>query len=225
MTTSEEREARTEKRDERSEQPDEQRDEKRDERTEQRHEKRGERSEKLDEKREKREERGEEAEEADEAAEQRQYILAQFTDRAFHLAEDVVYYFTGLLLLAGAVVVLGEAVWEFATSLSDGVLKAIEASLSSLLIVFILVELLSAVRTIITERELVAEPFLIVGILAAIKEMVNIATFHIEDQKTSEAMIEIGGLAGVVIGLCLAILILRRSRGETKKDRDEKLPA
>jgi uncharacterized membrane protein (DUF373 family) len=105
----------------------------------------------------------------------------------------VIYALTGLLLVGGALVVVVHAVFKFATSASEGVTAAVEASVSSLLIVFILVELLSAVRTVITERRLVAEPFLVVGILAAIKEMVSLSTFRIHDQKVADAMVTVGG--------------------------------
>ena len=44
--------------------------------------------------------------------------------------------------------------------------------LDTLLLVFIVVELLSAVRSTMSERVLIAEPFLIVGIIASIKEIV-----------------------------------------------------
>ena len=44
--------------------------------------------------------------------------------------------------------------------------------LDTLLLVFIIVELLSAVRRTLSQRELIAEPFLIVGIIASIKEIV-----------------------------------------------------
>ena len=45
-------------------------------------------------------------------------------------------------------------------------------ALDGLLLVFILVELFGAVRTTVAERTLVAEPFLVVGIIAPIKEIV-----------------------------------------------------
>ena len=44
--------------------------------------------------------------------------------------------------------------------------------LDTLLLLFIIVELLFAVRATLSKRELVAEPFLLVGIIASIKEIV-----------------------------------------------------
>lgn len=175
--------------------------------------------------RERTDDRQERTEVAAEAAEQRHDVVARVTDRSLHVAEDLVYALTGLLLVGGALVVVTHAAWKFAISAPDGVISAIEASVSSLLIVFILVELLSAVRTVITERQLVAEPFLVVGILAAIKEMVSLSTFRIHDQKVSDAMLTVGGLAAVVIGLAIAILVLRRGRLAEEASEDTSTPA
>ncbi len=213
MTTSEEQQTRTDeqraktdeqraKTDEQGARTDEQRD-----RTEQRHAQ-------TEQKESRREERQVRKEQTEQEVEQTQDFFADFSDRALHIAEDVIYALAGILLVGGAVVVLIDAVYGFATNFSDGVIKAIEKAFTSMLIVFILVELLAAVRTVITERTLVAEPFLIVGILAAIKEMVTVATFKIELQKPTDAMLKIAGLGAVVIGLAVAILLLRRGTRE-----------
>src|SRR5688500_17487597 len=87
-------------------------------------------------------------------------------------SEDVLYAFVSFMLVAGALIVLVEAGHSLVTETDDGALKTIEHGLDSLLIVFILIELLSAVRVTIAERHLVAEPFLLVGIIASIKEIV-----------------------------------------------------
>ncbi|HEV3402329.1 MAG TPA: phosphate-starvation-inducible PsiE family protein [Acidimicrobiales bacterium] len=151
----------------------------------------------------------------------RQGHIAAGTTQGLHIAEDIIYALTALLLAGGALIVLGVAVYHFATDVSKGVEDAIEATLNSLLIVFILVELLAAMRQAIDEHMLVAEPFLLVGILAAIKEMVVVSTFKIETQKTSDVVLKIGVLAGVVIGLAIAILVLRRKVREPEESTEE----
>jgi uncharacterized membrane protein (DUF373 family) len=166
------------------------------------------------------EKRRESAEERERTAEQQGHIAAA-TTQSLHMAEDVIYALTALLLAGGALIVLGVAVYHFATDVSKGVEDAIEATLNSLLIVFILVELLAAVRQAIDEHMLVAEPFLLVGILAAIKEMVVVSTFKIETQKTSDVVLKIGVLAAVVIGLAIAILVLRRKVREPEESTEE----
>ena len=151
----------------------------------------------------------------------RQGRIAAGTTQGLHIAEDIIYALTALLLAGGALIVLTVAVYHFATDISKGVEKAIEVTLNSLLIVFILVELLAAVRQAIDEHKLVAEPFLLVGILAAIKEMVVVSTFRIENQKTSDTVLKIGVLAAIVIGLAVATLILRRRVREPEESDEE----
>ena len=151
----------------------------------------------------------------------RQGRIAAGTTQGLHIAEDIIYALTALLLAGGALIVLGVAVYHFATDVSKGVEKAIEVTLNSLLIVFILVELLAAVRQAIDEHKLVAEPFLLVGMLAAIKEMVVVSTFRIEAQKTSDVVLKIGVLAAIVIGLAVATLIMRRRVREPGESTDE----
>ncbi|MGI9033278.1 MAG: phosphate-starvation-inducible PsiE family protein [Acidimicrobiales bacterium] len=151
---------------------------------------------------------------------ERQDIVARLTTLSLHMIEDVIYTLTALLLVAGAFIVLGSAVYHLVTEVSDGVTKAIEAALNSLLIVFILVELLTAVRSAIDEHLLVAEPFLLVGILAAIKEMVVLATFGIDKEKASDSVLKLGVLGALVIGLSVATLILRRREREPKEVGD-----
>ncbi|HEX2063540.1 MAG TPA: phosphate-starvation-inducible PsiE family protein [Acidimicrobiales bacterium] len=161
-----------------------------------------------------RDERQAEFEEREAKTAQQQDVVATTTERGLHIAEDIIYAVVALVLAGGAGVVLVEAIYEFATGVSDDVTKAIEEALSSLLIVFILVELLSAVRSAIKERRLVAEPFLLVGILAAIKELVVVTTFKFEELKPADAAIKIGVLGAVLIGLAIATLLLRRKERE-----------
>ena len=151
---------------------------------------------------------------------EKQDAVASLATTALHVVENVIYVFTALLLVAGAVIVLSQAVYRLATDSPHGVTKAIQATLNSLLIVFILVELLSAVRAAIDEHLLVAEPFLLVGILAAIKEMVVIATFRLDEGKVSDAMLKIGVLGAIVIALAVATLVLRRREREPREVGD-----
>lgn len=147
-------------------------------------------------------------------------VFSRLTAVALHLMEDAIYALTALVLVAGALIVLSHAVYQLAHQIGHGVTRAIEAALDSLLIVFILVELLSAVRSAIDEHLLVAEPFLLVGILAAIKEMVVLATFKIDTESASQTALKIGVLGAVVLGLAVATLVLRRREREPKEAGD-----
>jgi uncharacterized membrane protein (DUF373 family) len=139
-------------------------------------------------------------------------------DRFLKWAEVAVYAVVALALLTGAVLLLGAAVRELFAHLDDGAVSAATSLLSTLLLVFIFVELLGAVRTTVQERGLVAEPFLLVGIIAAIKEIVLIGSAPPPDGEDfaqfRDSMIEIGVLTGVVLLLAISSLLLRRRQRE-----------
>ena len=77
-------------------------------------------------------------------------------------------------------------------------------------------------RVIIRERRLVAEPFLLVGIIAAIKEIVVVAGAEQPTEGSFEtfrdAMIEIGVLAAIVLVLSISALLLRRREREPAEE-------
>jgi uncharacterized membrane protein (DUF373 family) len=130
-------------------------------------------------------------------------------------AEMAIYVAISVGLVLGAVALLVEAVKSFFEDMGDGVLWAATQMLSVLLLVFVFVELLGAVRSTVSERRLVAEPFLLVGIIAAIKEIVLIGGTEralAEWAIFRNAMIEIAVLAGVVLALALSTWLLRRGR-------------
>jgi len=82
----------------------------------------------------------------------------------------------------------------------------------------ILVELLGAVRTTLAERApLVAEPFLLVGIIAAIKEIVVLSAFERDDMPAEDLALQLGVLAGVVLALAIAALLVRRKEREPEE--------
>jgi uncharacterized membrane protein (DUF373 family) len=91
--------------------------------------------------------------------------------------------------------------------------------LDTLLLVFVLIELLSAVRVTLTEHKLLAEPFLLVGVIATIKELV--VTANEARDKTGEAFdeaaIEIGVLSGLLLVLAVALFLLRRKEREPEE--------
>ena len=140
-------------------------------------------------------------------------------DRFLGTAENLVYAVVGILLMVAAVLTLVAVGYELFSSLEDGTLDAVTAALDGLLLVYILVELLGAVRATIRERKLVAEPFLMVGIIASIKEIV-VASLKASDLKGDEftdTMTEIGVLAVVILLLGLTSFLVRRKEREPEE--------
>src|SRR6201991_591115 len=135
------------------------------------------------------------------------------------MLEDAVYWAIALVLIIGSVALL---IAQFNTLLrlrNSSVNVVMIEILDGLLLIFIFVELLYAVRSCLRSREIVAEPFLIVGILAGIKEIVVLsveaAALLDKGPDFSRAVVEIGVLGGVVLVLALAAFVLRERRRDT----------
>jgi uncharacterized membrane protein (DUF373 family) len=144
----------------------------------------------------------------------------RFADRVLGVIEDSVYWAIAAVLAVGSVALL---VSQFNTMLrlrnSPASTVMLEV-LDGLLLIFIFVELLYAVRSCLRSHEIVAEPFLIVGILAGIKEIVVLsveaATLLEKGPEFSRAIVEIGVLGGVVLVLAVAAFVLRERRRDTE---------
>jgi uncharacterized membrane protein (DUF373 family) len=143
----------------------------------------------------------------------------RLADRVLAFIEDGVYWAIAVVLIAGSVALL---VAQFNTMLhlrNAPASKVMLEVLDGLLLIFIFVELLYAVRSCLRSHEIVAEPFLIVGILAGIKEIVVLsveaATLLGDGPQFARAIVEIGVLAGVVLALAVAAFVLRERRRDT----------
>jgi uncharacterized membrane protein (DUF373 family) len=142
--------------------------------------------------------------------EHKETTLARAASTILHLSEDLLYLVVSVLLVAGAGMVLIDTAYGLVTDLDDGTTAAVEHALDSLLIVFILIELLGAVRETVRRRHLVAEPFLLVGMIASIKEIVVLSAFAPDDADVGDTVLQIGVLGAVVVGLSVALLLLRQ---------------
>jgi uncharacterized membrane protein (DUF373 family) len=144
-------------------------------------------------------------------------------DRLLVIVEDVIYASIAVLLAASALVVLVRAALSGVQSATSAEPDAMIEVLDSLLLVFIFVELLYAVRTTLRERQIVAEPFLIAGILTAIKEIIVLSVKAANDYlgkgpEFARAIVEIGVLGALVIGLAWAAVLLRVKEKEPQEN-------
>lgn len=149
----------------------------------------------------------------------------QFADRALGFLEDIVYWAIAVVLIIGSVALL---VSQFNTMLS---LRSAPAKtvmlevLDGLLLIFIFVELLYAVRSCLRSREIVAEPFIIVGILACIKEIVVLsveaATLLKDGPQFSRAIVEVAVLGVAVLVLAVAAFVLRERRRDNSNPAED----
>ncbi len=148
-------------------------------------------------------------------------------NRLLEGAETVVYVGIAVLLLLTAAGLLVGAARRLPGVLGEGEKVALEL-LDALLLIFIVVELLYAVRMTIAKRELVAEPFLLVGIIASIKEIVVLSVKAAEEVGTGEvfddSLAEIGVLGVLVLLLGLTAYLLRRKEREPGEGDDSDDP-
>ncbi len=130
--------------------------------------------------------------------------MQERTERWIERAENVIYLLLATVLLVIAAAVLVQAGGTMARFGSDGVTNVAIEMLDLLLLVFIVVELLFAVRATIARRELIAEPFILVGIIAAIKEIV-VLSVKAPDLLGTKEFDDLAQLVGLLAG---AILVL-----------------
>src|SRR5215208_4945836 len=121
-------------------------------------------------------------------------------------------------LIAGGAILLGVVVYDFVRGLGhEPVVGQVLELLSGLLLVFIFTELVSTIRVVIARRKVIVEPFLIVGMVAAIRRLIVIsaeAENLLGTAKFRDLMLEIGLLAGTVLLLGATVLALRIRRGD-----------
>jgi uncharacterized membrane protein (DUF373 family) len=119
-------------------------------------------------------------------------------------------------LAVGGIVLLSSVVYGFVRDLGEGpVLGQVLDLLGGLLLVFIFTELISTIRVVIARRALQVEPFLIVGIVAAIRRLIVVsaeAENVLGTPRFRDVMVEIGVLAGAALVLGTTVLLLRLAR-------------
>src|SRR5215207_11248718 len=151
--------------------------------------------------------------------------IGRFGTRLLEIAENIVYVGIASFLVGTALVCLvlaGKTTWGLVSDFSE---QPVLDLLDVLLLVFIVVELLFAVRTTVEKRELLAEPFLLVGIIASIKEIVVLSVEAAgvlgKGDEFRDRVIEIAVLGVLVVLLGVTSFLLRRK----EREPDEGAPA
>jgi uncharacterized membrane protein (DUF373 family) len=148
------------------------------------------------------------------------YHARSWISRAFTVVEDIVYVGLGLLLGASAIVLLVSGVISFGRSLVDGSFpEAAVALLDRILLILLIVELLYTVQVSFREHALLPEPFLLVGLIAAIRRvLVLTAEFGQKSRQTEEMfrnfLIELAVLTGLILAITISLMLLRRQNKE-----------
>ena len=126
-----------------------------------------------------------------------------------------------LALIVGGTILLGVVMYDFVSGLGQGPFVVVVLELlSGLLLVFIFTELITTIRIVIARRRVVVEPFLFVGIVAAIRRLIVISAEAENLLGTAEfrdVILEIGVLAGTVLLLGATVLLLRITHREDRE--------
>jgi len=150
----------------------------------------------------------------------------RFADRVLSIAEDAVYWAIAVILVAGAAALLVAQVKTMLSLLDTPTSNVMLELLDGVLLIFIFVELLYAVRTSLRSHEIAVEPFLIVGILACIKEIVvqsvEAAKLVGQGPEFARTIVQTGVLGALVLVLAVAAWVLRqRSLAAPLQDEGE----
>ncbi len=128
-------------------------------------------------------------------------------------AERVVYYGAALALLVTVGMLFVSAGASLLAVFEEGPLQVALTVLDRVLLIFIFVELLNTIGIVVREREILAEPFLLIGLIAVVRRILLVtaeAEQTIGTEQFLNLVIELGVLTALVISLAAALYFTRR---------------
>jgi len=142
--------------------------------------------------------------------------LREWISSGFTRVEDVTYVGLGLVLAVSVLVLLvivalslGQAIMS--ANLPQKIVRLLDQSL----LILMIVEILYTVQVSFREHTLVAEPFLIVGLIAAIRRVLILTAEFSKPAEISEVafhnvMFELGLLTVLILALVFSLFLLKR---------------
>lgn len=126
--------------------------------------------------------------------------------------EDIIYFIVALLLVASAVLLVYNEIVSFPEFFkSENQVQTIIEIISKTLLLVMVLEILYTVRITIKEHVLCSEPFLIVGLIAAIRRIliISVETAYFQE-RINMYMLEIGVLSGMILIFVVSIVLLKK---------------
>ncbi len=145
--------------------------------------------------------------------------------RVFSAVEDITYVGLGILLAGSSFILLASGLISFGQNLMAGSLATnIVSLLDRILLILLVVELLYTVQVSFRERILVPEPFLLVGLIAAIRRVLVLTAelAHVQDQPDvvfQRFIMELGVLTIMIVALVVSLVLLRNLKGKVAAER------
>lgn len=143
--------------------------------------------------------------------------------RVFAVCEDVIYILLGVLLVAVAGLVVYLAVTSFVSALHSGdQMAGVIGVIDGILLGLMVAEILYTVIISFESHSLRAEPFLIVGLIAAVRRVLLISLEATHVYKLSRDvfvsyMIEMGLLTVLILIFGVSIYLLRKQAATRSK--------
>ena len=140
----------------------------------------------------------------------------ELSARILSKAEEYLYLIAGFILVFAAVGLLISAVYEMILRIMEvSYLSALVHLLDRVLLVLMLAEIIYTIQRIARTRHLEATPFLIVGIIAAVRRILIITAESVEEVNLADpvfqgALAELGLLSVMVLLLAISLVLLNK---------------
>ena len=144
-----------------------------------------------------------------------QNLARVWIGRVFTAVEDVVYIGLGLLLAGCALALLVMGAVQFVQSVAAGDARTVHL-LDRILLILLILELLYSVQVSFRKHALVPEPFLLVGLISAIRRVLVLTAEFGELREQSgigaqQFVTELAVLTVLIIALAISLVMLRKS--------------
>ncbi len=146
-------------------------------------------------------------------------------ERTLETAENYIYYGGGVILVVAALGLMLSAVVEsldlaFAGKSTSAVITLLDRVLLALMVA----EIIYTVTSMAKKRHLDVQPFLIIGVIAAVRRMLVItaeSAMHVDmtDPKFQAALVELGLLALIILLLAISFRLLPASDDATAVEK------
>ena len=142
--------------------------------------------------------------------------LREWVSSGFTRVEDIAYIALGIILAVSAMGLLGTLVLALGQALlAANLSEKIVELLDQVLLILMIVEILYTVQVSFREHTLVAEPFLIVALIAAVRRVLILTAEFSKPAEVVEAtfrnaMFELGLLTVLILALVFSLFLVKR---------------
>jgi hypothetical protein len=142
--------------------------------------------------------------------------LREWISSGFTRVEDVAYIALGLILAVSAMGLLGTVTLALGQALlAANLSEKIVGLLDQVLLILMIVEILYTVQVSFREHTLIAEPFLIVGLIAAVRRVLILTAEFSKPAEVVEAtfrnaMVELGLLTVLILALVFSLFLVKK---------------